>query len=142
MIKAALDGPTESTDLAFSLLEDDLGEPGLSILYALWTSTKDTNPKHRARAGKVLGKPETRARASKSMQALIDLNVAPASCETRRTGAQLALEAGDRRAVPLLQRLTSRKGCGFLSMQDCWPCLRKDALVADAIKAAEKRPEP
>ncbi|RYE83783.1 MAG: hypothetical protein EOO75_18915 [Myxococcales bacterium] len=68
--------------------------------------------------------------------------MAPASCETRRAGAQLALEAGDKRAVPLLQRLVAKKGCGFLSMQDCWPCLRRDSLVSDALKAAEKRPEP
>ena len=126
------------------------GSPGMvlrsilfNLLYALWTSTaKDTSPKLRTRAGKVLTKPEVRARASKAMQALIDLNVTPASCETRRSGVELALEAGDKRAVPLLQRLSSKKGCGFLSMQDCWGCLRRDGSLAEAIKAAEKRPEP
>jgi len=54
----------------------------------------------------------------------------------------LALEAGDARAVPLMQSLTSKKGCGFAGFQDCWPCLRRDNLLNEAIKAAEKRPAP
>ena len=143
VIKAALEGPPEATDTAFAMLEEDMGEQGLSLLYALWTSSaKDASAKLKARAGKVLSKPEIKARASKGLQALIDLNMTPASCETKREGVELALEAGDRRAVPLLQRLSSRKGCGFLNVQDCWPCLRRDNALAEAIKAAEKRPEP
>jgi serine/threonine-protein kinase len=142
VLRAAIEGPQEAADQAFALLENGMGEAGLDILYALWTAKKDVSEKSRTRAGKILARPEVRERAPKPLRALIELRVAPASCETRRSGAELAREAGDTRAVPLLQALASKRGCGFANIQDCWPCLRKDNLVSDAIKAAEKRPEP
>jgi serine/threonine-protein kinase len=142
VLRSAIEGPPEAADQAFTLLEGGMGEVGLEILYGLWTAKKEVSSKNQTRAGKILAKPEVRERASKTIRALVDLRLAPASCETRRAGAELAREAGDTRAVPLLQQLTSKRGCGFANLQDCWPCLRKDNLLSEAIKASEKRPEP
>ena len=54
------------------------------------------------------------------------------------------LESGDMRSVPVLTRLSERRGCGFLGLRDCFACLRtangKD--LAAAQKAAGERPAP
>jgi serine/threonine-protein kinase len=142
VIRAATEGPPEAADVAFTLLEGSFGEDGIELLYTFWTAKKDVSEKTRSRAGKSLARPEVKERGAKGTQALIDLRVMPASCETRRQGVLQALEAGDQRAVPLLQALTSKRGCGRFNFQDCWGCLRRDNKLNDAIKAAGQRPPP
>ncbi|MCS6898943.1 MAG: serine/threonine-protein kinase [Myxococcales bacterium] len=143
VLKGALEGPTEAMDAAFTLLESRLGSEGVEILYSLWTADKkDVSEKVRSRAGKSLVKPEVKELAFKSTRVLIELKTSAASCEARRMTIALALEAGDARAVPLLQPFTSKRGCGFLGRVDCWPCLRNSNLLNDAIQAAAKRPAP
>lgn len=142
VIKAALEGPADASDAAFTLLETGLGEDGIEFLYSLWTTKKDVNEKVRQRAGKSLAKLEVKERAAKATRVLIDLKVMPASCETRRAAVVLARESGDARAVPLMRALQSKRGCGFAGFQDCWSCLRRDNVLGEAIKAAEKRPAP
>lgn len=78
----------------------------------------------------------------KPTRVLIDLRAANAGCESKRAAVAMALEVGDARAVPLMQPLTSTKGCSILGRFDCWPCLRNGNLLNNAIKAAEKRPAP
>jgi serine/threonine-protein kinase len=142
VIKGAVEGPSDAMEAAFTLLESGFGAEGVEVIYGLWTAKKDVSEKVRARAGKSVNKPEVKELALKPTRVLIDLRVTPASCETRKAAVALAVEAGDARAVPLLQGLTSKKGCGFAGFQDCWPCLRNGNQLNDAIKAAEKRPAP
>jgi len=142
VLKGALEGPSDAMEAAFTLLESGFGAEGVEVLYGLWTAKKDVSEKVRARAGKSLARPEVKELALKPTRVLIDLKVTPASCETRKAAVALALEAGDARAVPLLQGLTSKRGCGFAGLQDCWGCLRNGNQLNEAIKAAEKRPAP
>jgi serine/threonine-protein kinase len=142
IVKSAVAGPSEASEAMFTLLETGFGAEGVEVLYALWTDKKDVGEKTRGRAGKSLAKPEVKELAMKPTRVLIDLRTANAGCESKRAAVALALEVGDARAVPLMQPLTSTKGCSILGRFDCWPCLRNGNLLNNAIKAAEKRPAP
>jgi eukaryotic-like serine/threonine-protein kinase len=57
-----------------------------------------------------------------------------------------AKKSGDERCMPTLRRLSNTRGCttgGFLGIgkkpRDCFPCLRKDHSLQDAIKAIDAR---
>jgi hypothetical protein len=51
-------------------------------------------------------------------------------------------DEGDVRAVPSLEQLRVRGGCGLLDLSDCWSCLRGVVDVGEAIDAAKSRPAP
>jgi hypothetical protein len=53
-----------------------------------------------------------------------------------------AAEVADERAVSVLDRFASSRGCGILGLGDCWSCLRgnKELTVARAAAAGRKRP--
>lgn len=53
-----------------------------------------------------------------------------------------AYEDGDRRAVPHMARFASTTGCGEDSTEDCFPCLRNDTALSDALRAAKTRRPP
>jgi hypothetical protein len=38
--------------------------------------------------------------------------------------------------------LNGSRGCGFLGVQDCYPCLRSGSELKDAIEAASKHEAP
>lgn len=54
-----------------------------------------------------------------------------------------AVEHADERALRRLRGLTFTRGCGFLSLKDCHPCLRAPGVpLKEAIDAAAQRPAP
>ncbi len=53
-----------------------------------------------------------------------------------------AIEFADERSEKKLKSLNGTRGCGFLGMQDCYPCLRKGSDLEAAQKAAGKREAP
>jgi hypothetical protein len=69
---------------------------------------------------------------------VLDLRAAT-SCEGKREVLSRAEEHGDARALKLLKPMAARSGCGFLGINDCFPCLRQDKVLADAIAAIEAR---
>jgi len=44
--------------------------------------------------------------------------------------------------MPALKALKMRSGCGLIRRSDCWPCLRRETALEDAIAAVETRPAP
>jgi hypothetical protein len=75
---------------------------------------------------------------------------AKAALALRRTSGCKELHAlledakknGDDRCLTPLKKLTRKSGCGFLNMADCYPCMRKDSALTDAIEAVKARPRP
>jgi eukaryotic-like serine/threonine-protein kinase len=136
-IRAAAEGPQESSDQAFSLLEGPLGAQGADYLYELWT-TKEVKDKVQERAGKLVTRPEVRDRASPPVRVLVELKGA-SGCDAKKKVFPHAKEWGDQRALKALQPLTYRRGCGFAGLGDCWSCMRSDGQLDAAMKAIDAR---
>jgi serine/threonine-protein kinase len=91
-----------------------------------------------AKARATLNQSDVRARVSPAAQVAIDLRNA-GTCEAKRAVLTRARDYGDARALPLLRPLTATKGCGFANGRDCYPCLRRDNSLANAIRAISDR---
>jgi serine/threonine-protein kinase len=135
---ASQGGKGAADDEAFGLLEAELGERGVDALIDLSGKPPAAS---RIRATKSLAKPEVRAHASKAAAVLLDFKAAK-GCEARRDLLDRAKEDGDARTLALLKAMKSTRGCGFLGTRDCFPCLRKDGALDDAIEAIEARSRP
>ena len=135
----AAKGQGDADDDAFALLEGPLGERGVDALIELTARGTGREIRDlRARATKSLAKPEVRAHASPAAGVLLDFKTAQ-SCAAKRELMTRAKDQGDARLLPTLKPLKAGRGCGFLGRADCWPCLRKDGVLDDAIGAIEAR---
>lgn len=133
---SALQGDEESMQAATALMEQDLGEAGVELLYDL--TVKQTGARWKTRLNQSLTRPAILARATPPLRAAIDLRAAK-RCEAKRELLPRVKKIGDRRSLVQLQSLTATKGCGFLGLQDCWSCLRRSSALADAIATLEAR---
>jgi serine/threonine-protein kinase len=136
-VKAAVQGPPESADAAFALLESGLGSKGPDFLYDLSTS-KGLSSRALARVKQTLAKPDVKARMSPALGLVMEFRGA-SSCETKKSLLGRAKEQGDARLLASLRTLQASKGCGFLGLGDCWSCLRRDNALGAAIAAIEER---
>jgi hypothetical protein len=136
----------ETTTQAAGILVELPGPLGPDLLYDIVAS-----PKGRAEtaqlADDLLATKEVREKASPALALTLDMRQAT-QCEEFKTLLPRAAEVGDRRAIPMLAKLTSKKGCGDTKRDDCYECLRplekdKEAIdLVDAIKAAQHRAGP
>lgn len=133
-IVAAVQSGAEAVEAVAALLEQDLGEDGVDLLYDL--TVKQTGARWKTRLNQSLTKPEVLARASPAARIALDLRNAK-RCEAKRDLLPRAVQEGDRRALVQLTPLVQTQGCGFLGLQDCWSCLRKTPALQDAIRALE-----
>jgi len=136
-VKAAVQGPTESADAAFALMENGLGEKGPDLLYDLST-TKGLSPKALTRVKQTLVKPDVKARMSPALAVVVELRAA-SGCEAKKALLSRAKEQGDERLLSALKAMQVPKGCGFLGLSDCWSCMRRDNALGAAIAAIEER---
>ncbi len=125
----------DSSDDAFALLEGPLKSRGVDGLLELATS-KVAAVKSRALSS--LARPDVRSNASPAATIVLDMKSAN-SCAAKHEVIERAKEAGDDRVLSTLKALKNPRGCGFMRMRDCHPCLRKDDALEDAIKAIEAR---
>ena len=138
-IIAAVQSDAGAEEAAATLLERDLGEAGVELLYDL--TSKQTGARWKPRLNQSLGKPEVLAHASPAVRLALELRAAK-RCEAKRDLLPRVVKEGDRRALAQLKSMTQTQGCGFLDLQDCWPCLRKTTALQDAITALESRLGP
>jgi serine/threonine-protein kinase len=136
-VKVAVQGPPESADAAFALLESGLGSKGPDLLYELSTS-KGLSSRAAGRVKQTLVKPDVKARMSPALGLVMEFRGA-SSCEAKRSLLGRAKEQGDARLLASLRTLQVAKGCGFLGLGDCWPCMRRDNAIGAAIAAIEER---
>jgi hypothetical protein len=79
------------------------------------------------------------SRAGPALQLAIDAgNVT--ECSLARKLLERAMDVADSRAVGPLSKFAQASGCGEHGSEDCYPCLRGDGLLPDALKAARSRP--
>mgnify|MGYP001070790559 CR=1 FL=1 len=122
------------------------------MLYDIWVSTRAKNTRTQLAKSLVYGD-TVRPQASPALSVLLDLRavleaqegksvVDPAGCaEIARLLPAVTLHA-DQRAVRVLQPLLRRNGCGLRQASDCYPCLRRDGALNDAMAAARLRAAP
>jgi len=136
-LKAAVQGPTESADAAFALMESGLGAKGPDLLYDL-SVTKGLSPKALARVKQSLVKPDVKGRMAPPLAVLVELR-AVTSCEGKKALLSRAKDQGDERLLAPLKAMQAPKGCGFLGLSDCWSCMRRDNALGATIAAIEER---
>jgi len=136
-ITAAAQGPAESSDAAFAMMESGLGTKGPDLLYDLST-TKGLSPRTLARVKQSLAKSEVKSHMSPALSVAIELRSAT-GCEAKRAVLPRAKDQGDARVLGSLRTLQAPRGCGFLGLGDCWACMRRDNALGATIAAIEDR---
>jgi serine/threonine-protein kinase len=129
----------DTQDDAFALLESKMGARGVEILYDIAFGTSGRlYPQAASRAKRSLDVEDVRARASTALGVLLDFRNAK-SCEDKHSLLERARDQGDARLIAVLGQYESTRGCGFLGRSDCYPCMRRDRLLRDAISTMEDR---
>jgi hypothetical protein len=140
-----IDDPEVSV-VALSLVAQLPGTIGPDILYDTWVNNPKS-PEAAKLAEEIIFIDEVRSKASPALKVELDLIKAP-SCESIVDILPRAKSEADRRSVASLEKLLSRRGCGFQHSEDCYPCLRKlemnrkSVSIAQAITAARARKAP
>jgi serine/threonine protein kinase len=126
-----------SSSAAFKLLSDPMEGKGAEILYDLAAHPKTPNDT-RAKAEAWLASEDFRRVASPPLAIAGKLRAAR-GCEEKKALLGDAVTTGDRRALEYLQILAVKGGCGRRGREDCFPCLREDEKLGDAIAKIERR---
>jgi hypothetical protein len=138
-LRHAAEDPLTAPD-ALGAMADAPGPLSADLLYEMWTGTVVRNSATELARSLVFSK-EVRAKASPELAIALDLRIAE-TCEQNKELLPRVLDKGDRRSLALLAKLARKFGCGANKRQDCYPCLRDDKLVDDAMTAVKKRREP
>ena len=137
LYKLANASSKEASDLAFGLLEGTMATQGADILYQLWLD-KAVRESTRRRAEKWL-RGEAFARSASNATVIASRLRTTESCEKKRELLPLAAKGGNAFALAYLRELEADKGCGIEGKDDCFPCLRQDSRLKDAIAQIESR---
>jgi hypothetical protein len=138
-LRHAAEDPLTAPD-ALGAMADAPGPLSADLLYEMWTGTVVRNSATELARSLVFSK-EVRAKASPELAIALDLRIAE-TCEQNKELLPRVLDKGDRRSLALLAKLARKFGCGANKRQDCYPCLREDKSVDDAMTAVKKRREP
>jgi hypothetical protein len=139
--RAALSSATTSDAIELALAH--LGSRGADLAYDVWSATrssKDNQEVARIAKGFVDGN-AIRTKASPALLIALDL-IKAKTCPNFKELLPRAKQSADSRSLSKLKSLSARRGCGFLSLGDCYPCLRSGDALEEALKAAESRPAP
>jgi eukaryotic-like serine/threonine-protein kinase len=122
---------------AFRLLEGAMGSAGVGIIYDL-AHTEGLTQGVTQTARQALKNSEVRASAGPALVLLLELEEAKTCEETKRL-VQRAVLVGDKRALPILEKMEVTSGCGRKKGEDCFPCLRSDDNLKTAIATIKQR---
>ena len=138
-LRRSAEDPLTAPD-ALSAMAEAPGPLSADLLYEMWTGTVSRNGATELARSLVFSK-EVRAKASAELSIALELRTAE-TCEQNKALLPRVADKGDRRTLALLAKLSRRFGCGANKRQDCYPCLRDDKAVDDAMTAVKKRREP
>jgi tetratricopeptide (TPR) repeat protein len=135
---AARDGATAT--LAVTVAAESLGGRGGNVLFSIWADTA-RRTEASALAERYLEQDKILEKASREVRLALDLRK-DNDCSATRRLLQSAFDYGDSRGLHPMAKLRASKGCGPHKNDDCYPCLRNNTLLEDAIAAAAKRIAP
>jgi hypothetical protein len=113
---------------------------GADLLYEVWT-TRSLPSTTTELARSLLVSRDVRSSASPALAVAVALRGAE-TCEAVQSALPKARADGDRRALYLLTKLNSRRGCGDKKADDCYACLRAQTKEIIATTNAVKRRDP
>jgi len=116
------------------------GPTGPDLLYEIWVS-RQSRPEVAELARELLYSSDVRPKASEALGANLDLR-ASTHCDETKAAMAKVLEVGDRRSLPALSKLMSKRGCGPSKRDDCYPCLGDRAEIKAGAGAVKKRRAP
>lgn len=137
VVLAAGSSEAEVSDAAFALMEEAMGSHGPDLLYAMAFEGK-AKGKAQLRALRTVKSDKLKASATPAMLVAMELRLT-GSCQGKYSLLERAKEHGDQRTLVQLRQLYARKGCGFLNLNDCWPCMRQNNSLSEAVGAIEAR---
>jgi hypothetical protein len=121
----------------------ELGARGADFLFDVYDSKRTSDPALSKQAKALLDSEAVQKQASPALKVALELPKAKAEgCQALKKLLPRVQESGDVRVAPTLARLSDRRGCGFLGLRDCFPCLRAGKDLANAQKAVAERPAP
>ncbi len=138
-VRRAADDDSAQKD-ALDLAAGPLMASGADLLFDVWASTNDKT-QATILAKSLLDRDDVEAHGSPALRVALDLRRAT-KCDDVKNLLPAALADADERSVRRLTQLATRRGCGFLGLGDCYPCLRSDDQLSDALKAAQTRKAP
>jgi hypothetical protein len=138
-VRKAVEVPS-TREPALELAAQRLGKAGADMLFDVWRSTNAKTPATRA-ARQWLDSDNVRASAPAALLLALQIREAKSCSAFLELLPRLTKDGDDRSLLPL-RRLQSGSGCGFLGLEDCYPCLRQGTALDDAIAAVSERPAP
>jgi hypothetical protein len=128
---------------ALDLAATGLGSGGADLLFDLWSTNRTRQgAKSLADAARAkLDQAEVKEHSSPALRVALDL-MSARGCSGYRALLPRAVEHADARSLPVLNKLTVGRGCGFLGISDCFYCLRGDSKLGAAVENAKSRPAP
>lgn len=133
---AASDDRLAASD-SFAMLTGPMGEAGANILYELSLDEK-VRKGVRQRADYWLQSKDFDRTAPLPLYAAVKLRSAK-SCEAKQALLEFAADAGDQQVLTYLRELEKKTVCSPDDLVNCYPCLRSDARLENAIAKLSKR---
>jgi hypothetical protein len=127
------------SDKTFALLQGTMAGKGAEIQYQIWLD-RSVRESTRKRAERWLHSEMFERTAPGAIIIAIRLRQAD-SCEKKHTLLPTAGKIGGPATLSYLTELENVKGCGMDGSLDCYPCLRKDARLKDALTQIRSRLE-
>jgi hypothetical protein len=137
LFRGAASERKETAELSFGLLTGTMAARGADVVYQL-TLDRSVRESVRKRAEKWLRSPEFGEHASGALQSAVKLRYAE-TCSQKRELLPLAGQIGARQTLEVLRGLETKTGCGLSGQDDCYPCLRQDKQLEDAMARIEQR---
>jgi hypothetical protein len=129
----------DGLDEAFKVLEEHMGPRGADKLYDLaYGPAAATQPRIAARARTGLQFSSTLNKATPALRIALQVRAAQ-GCEEVAQLLRRVRDVGDERSAAQLRPFEKTDGC---KGGDCYPCMRGNADLANAIMASEKRTGP
>jgi hypothetical protein len=127
----------DTTNAAFEMLAGPMGSAGATVIYDL-SIDPDVRTQLRTRAEEWVKSDAFRKVAEPDVLIAGALRYA-GSCSDRHDLLPRAADNGAKRTLDFLNVAKAPGGCGRRARDDCFPCLRKDSALKDAIAAIETR---
>ncbi len=133
----------DAFEKALDIAQSDLGEMGADLIYAIYKQNTGEAGMTSvvAYAKKLTQSDDFEKNASEALKVAIELDRAKV-CSDYKELLPRAVEHADQRSQKKLKSLNGSRGCGFLGVQDCYPCLRSGSELKDAVEAVSKREAP
>lgn len=129
----------ETADKSFAVLQGVMAAKGAEVLYQLWID-RGVREMTRKRVDKWIRSEQFERAASGATAVAAKLRAAD-SCTRKAVLLPMAGKIGGAAALSYLKELEQLKGCGLGGADDCYPCLRTDHQLKDAILQIQSRLE-